>query len=296
MADDGLRVGVIGLGTIGGGIAVSLARRGRLPAVYDVHREAALGLMAVPDPLGSPAEVAAVSDVVFVSVVDDAQVRSVVLAPDGVAKGAHEGLVVLVTATIPVRVVHDLAESCAPRGIIVLDCGINLGSRAAENGLLLFVGGPDDAIRRVKPVLDDIAAQVIRCGPLGTGMATKLGCQVVTAGRWRAVHEAVELAMVAGVDPATLVAAVEASDPDGTSLMRLQRLRMAGTSHDEFSRPVRHYSRNLDKDLAAVQDLAASTGVEVPLVDLVRAKAADTFAWVEQVDQLQAPELRKPRL
>jgi 3-hydroxyisobutyrate dehydrogenase-like beta-hydroxyacid dehydrogenase len=118
---------------------------------------------------------------------------------------------------------------------------------------------------------------------VGTGMATKLGCQVVTAGRWRAVHEAVELATAAGVDPATVLLAVEASDPDGTSLMRLQRLRMAGTSLDEFSRPVRHYPRNLDKDLAAAQELAAATGVEVPLVDLVRAKAADTFAWVEQL-------------
>jgi 3-hydroxyisobutyrate dehydrogenase-like beta-hydroxyacid dehydrogenase len=296
IAEDGLRVGVIGLGTIGGGIAVSLARRGRFPAVYDVRREVVLGLSAVADPLGSAAEVAARSDVVFISVVDADQVRSVVLAPNGVVKEPHKDLVILVTATIPVRVVRDLAGSCASRGISVLDCGVNLGSRAAENGLLLLVGGPDEAIRRVRPVLDDIAAQVIPCGPLGTGMATKLGCQVVTAGRWRAVHEAVELVTAAGVDPATLVAAVEASDPDGTSLMRLQRLRMADASLDEFSRPVAHYPRNLDKDLAAAQELAAATGVDVPMVDLVRAKAADTFAWVGQVDQLQAPELRKPRL
>jgi 3-hydroxyisobutyrate dehydrogenase-like beta-hydroxyacid dehydrogenase len=281
--DDGLRVGVVGLGTIGGGMAVSLAHRGRVPAVYDVRREAALGLTTVADVMNSPAEVAAASDVVLISVVDAAQVRSVLLGSAGLAKAAHEGLVVLVTATIPVRGVKDLAQDCASRGFSVLDCGVNLGSRAAENGLLLFVGGPDAVIRKVRPVLDDIASHVIHCGPLGTGMATKLGCQVVTAGRWRAVHEAVELATAAGVDPATLVRAVEASDPDGSSLMRLQRLRMAGRSLDEFSRPLRHYPRNLDKDLDAVQELAADTGVEVPLVDLVRAQAADTFAWIEQV-------------
>jgi 3-hydroxyisobutyrate dehydrogenase-like beta-hydroxyacid dehydrogenase len=283
MADDSLRVGVVGLGTIGSGMAVSLARRGRLPAVFDVRQEAALELSGTADPLGSPAEVAAASDVVFVAVVDAEQVRSVVQGPNGIAEGAREGLVVLVIATIPIRVIQDLAESCAPRGVSLLDCGVNLGGRAAENGLLLFVGGPEEAIRRVRPVLDDIATQVIQCGPLGTGMATKLGCQVVTAGRWRAVHEAVELATAAGVDPETLVAAVEASDPDGSSLMRLQRLRMAGKSLDEFSRPVRHYPRNLDKDLEAVQELAAMTGVDVPLVDLVRTRAADTFAWVEQL-------------
>jgi 3-hydroxyisobutyrate dehydrogenase-like beta-hydroxyacid dehydrogenase len=283
IAGDGLAVGVIGLGTIGGGIAVSLARRGRVPAVYDVRPEAALGLEAVPPPLASPAEVARVSDVIFVSVVDAAQVRSAVTGPAGVTSGGHQGLVVLVTATVPVGVIRDIAESCARSRITVLDCGVNLGSRAAENGLLLFVGGPDEEIRRIGPVLDDVASRVIHCGPLGAGMATKLGCQVVTAGRWRAVHEAVRLASATGVDPATLVAAVEASDPDGTSLMRLQRLRMGGLSLDEFSRPVRHYRRNLDKDLEAVQELAVETGVDVPLVDLVRTQAADTFRWIEEV-------------
>jgi 3-hydroxyisobutyrate dehydrogenase-like beta-hydroxyacid dehydrogenase len=283
IAGDGLAVGVIGLGTIGGGIAVSLARRGRVPAVYDVRPEAALGLEAVPPPLASPAEVARVSDVIFVSVVDAAQVRSAVTGPAGVTSGGHQGLVVLVTATVPVGVIRDIAESCARSRITVLDCGVNLGSRAAENGLLLFVGGPDEEIRRIGPVLDDVASRVIHCGPLGAGMATKLGCQVVTAGRWRAVHEAVRLTSATGVDPATLVAAVEASDPDGTSLMRLQRLRMGGLSLDEFSRPVRHYRRNLDKDLEAVQELAVETGVDVPLVDLVRTQAADTFRWIEEV-------------
>ncbi|MGO8859688.1 MAG: NAD(P)-dependent oxidoreductase [Acidimicrobiales bacterium] len=281
----GQRVGVVGLGTIGGGIAVSLARRGRIPAVHDLRPEAGQGLSGVPAPLRSAADVARTSDVVFVSVVDAAQVQAAVEGADGILGAAHPGLVVLVTATVPVRVIRDLAGSCAPRGVALLDCGVNLGSRAATNGLLLFVGGPDDVVNRVRPVLDDIAQQVMHCGPLGTGMATKLGCQVVTAGRWRAVHEAVELASAAGVDPRTLVAAVEASDPDGSSLLRLQRLRMAASTLDEFSRPVRHYRRNLDKDLEAVQELAAEGGIAVPLVDLARAHAADTFGWVEQAGE-----------
>ncbi len=46
-------------------------------------------------------------------------------------------------------------------------------------------------------------------------------------------------------------------------------------------RPVQHYPRNLDKDLEAVQQLAAETGVDVPMVDLVRTRVADTFRWIE---------------
>jgi 3-hydroxyisobutyrate dehydrogenase-like beta-hydroxyacid dehydrogenase len=280
-----LRTGVIGLGTIGGGIATSLARRGHTPALYDIRPDTASRLGGQWALLGSPGEVAAASDVVFISVVDAPQVRDAIEGPAGVLTAAHPGLAIIVTATVPVRAIREAAESCAPAGADLLDCGVNLGSRAAENGLLLFVGGPVDTVKRVRPVLDDIANQVMHCGALGSGMATKLGCQIVTAGRWRAVHEAVQLTTAAGVDAQTLVAAVEASDPDGSSLTRLQRLRMAGEALDEFSRPVRHYPRNLDKDLAAAEELATETGVSVPLVNLTRAQADDTFGWVDHLGE-----------
>jgi 3-hydroxyisobutyrate dehydrogenase-like beta-hydroxyacid dehydrogenase len=63
-----LRAGVIGLGMIGGGVAVSMVRRGRIPVVYDIRPDAADHLAGVPRPLASPAEVARVSDVVLVAV------------------------------------------------------------------------------------------------------------------------------------------------------------------------------------------------------------------------------------
>jgi 3-hydroxyisobutyrate dehydrogenase-like beta-hydroxyacid dehydrogenase len=271
---------VIGLGTIGGGIAVSLARRGRVPAVYDVRLDAAMDLPGVPEPLSSPAEVAQDSDLLFVAVVDDAQVRNAIEGADGILAGAHRDLVVAITSTVAVSVVRQVSQYCWAHGVTVLDCGVNLGSRAASNGLLLFVGGPEAVVTRVGPVFHDIASTTIYCGSTGAGMATKLGCQAVTAGRWRAVHEAVELTSAAGVDPHVLVSAVEASDPDGSSLMRLQRLRMTRSEFDEFSRPVRHYARNLDKDLDAIQQLSRDTGVGIPLIDVARSHASDTFGWI----------------
>ena len=66
-------------------------------------------------------------------------------------------------------------------------------------------------------------------------MATKLASQIVTAGRWRAVYEAVELASACGVDPAMLVDVIDASDPEGTALTGLQRLRIKGQTVDAFS-------------------------------------------------------------
>lgn len=113
-------------------------------------------------------------------------------------------------------------------------------------------------------------------------MVTKLCSQIVTAGRWRAVHESVELAAACGVAPETVVDVVEFSDPDGSALMRLQRLRMANRRIDAAGRPVHVYLRNVDKDMAAAQELAADRGVAIPLVDLTRVQSADTFAWLEE--------------
>ena len=218
--------------------------------------------------------------------VDAEQVAAVITGPDGVLAAARPDLVIVVVATISVQAIRALAETCARHGVTLLDCGLTGGSRAADNGLLALVGGPDDVVARVRPVLDDFARQVVHCGGLGTGMATKVAGQIVTAGRWRAVHEAVELATAAGVDRATIVEVIEASDPEGTALLGLQRLRMSGATVDGFGRPVAHYLRNVDKDMEAAQQLAAETGVGVPLVDLTAAQAADTFAWLDEMEEV----------
>jgi 3-hydroxyisobutyrate dehydrogenase-like beta-hydroxyacid dehydrogenase len=280
--NDALRVGVVGLGTIGRGIATSLARRGRTPVVYDLRSDAAEGLLGSPSLLNSPAEVAAASDVVFIAVVDAHQVTDVVTGPNGLLSGAHPGVVYVVTATIAVSVIEDLAERCQPDGATVLDCGVTRGSRAANNGLIALVGGSDDVVRRIRPTIEDFAAQVVHCGPLGAGMSTKLASQIVTAARWRGVHEAVELGLACGVDPTMLVDIIDASDPEGTALTGFMRLRIAGKTVDAFSRPVRHYFRNVDKDTEAAQQLAAEKGVALPLVDLTRAQAFDTFSWLDR--------------
>ncbi len=281
-ANDELRVGIVGMGTIGRGIATSLARRGRVPVVFDVRPDAARDLLGSPSLANSPADLANQTDVVFISVVDAQQVTDVVVGPEGLLSGARPGAVFVVTATIAVKVILDLAERCQPHGASLLDCGVTGGSRATENGLIALIGGPTDLVTRVRPAIEDFTARVVHCGPLGAGMATKLASQIVTAGRWRAVYEAVELASACGVDPAMLVDVIDASDPEGTALTGLQRLRIKGQTVDAFSRPVRHYFRNVDKDTAAAQQLAAEKGIALPLVDLTRALAGETFSWLDQ--------------
>jgi len=268
------RAGVIGLGMIGGGVAVSLARSGRVPTVYDIRPDAADKLAGVPAPVGSPAEVARASDVVLVAVVDADQARTVLFADDGVLAGARPGLIVVLLSTVAVPVVHELAETCAKAGVSLLDSGVTPGDKAAENGLVAILGGEDSTVERALPVLDDFAKRVVHCGPLGAGMATKIARNVITYGTWRAVYEATTLAGAAGVDPRKLITVIEEADPEGATLFSWQRQQLAGTARALMNQ----VGRLQDKDLAAAQELAGQLGLTLPLTDVTRAHGAETLA------------------
>jgi len=269
------RAGVIGLGMIGGGVAVSLARSGRIPVVYDIRPDAADDLLGVPPVAASPVDVARDSDVVLVAVVDANQARAVLCADDGVLAGAHPGLVVVLLSTVAVPVVHDLARECSAKGVELLDCGVTPGDQAADNGLVAILGGDDDAVRAAMPVLVDFAKEVVHCGPLGAGMATKIARNVITYGTWRAVQEAANLVRAAGVAPERLIEVVQAADPEGTTLFSWLRNQIAAQPDTRAMVP--QVRRLMDKDLAAAQELAADCGISVPLVDAARSHGAETL-------------------
>lgn len=271
------RAGVVGLGMIGGGVAVSLESRGRIPVVHDVRLEAAgeLGLaLAVP----TPAEVAAVSDVVLIAVVDAAQVREVLHGDDGVLAGSRPGVVVVLLSTVSVPEVQALAQDCRAYGVELLDCGVTPGDQAAHNGMVAMVGGDDDTVARAMPVLADFAKKVVHCGPLGAGMSTKIARNVLTYGSWRAAHEAAALARSAGVDPATLIEVIDEADPAGATPLLWLRNQVAAPELAAEAGP--QVLRLMDKDLSAAQELATGNGVAVPLVDAARTHGDETLGVV----------------
>ncbi|WEH27599.1 NAD(P)-binding domain-containing protein [Streptomyces sp. AM 3-1-1] len=269
------RAGVVGLGVIGGGVAVSMAARGRVPVVHDIRAHAADDLPGVPAPLSSPAEVARRADVVMVAVVDAEQARAVLTGPDGLLTAAHPGLVVVLQATVALPVVQELAAACAEAGAGFLDCGVTPGDRAAEHGMVAIVGGDAATVERARPVLDDWARRIVHCGPVGAGMATKIARNVITYGSWRTVHEAAALAGAAGVDPARLAEVIEAADPQGRTLLQLLHMRDgADALPGETGRVI---APLMAKDLAAATALAAERGVRVPLVEVARDRVRETL-------------------
>ena len=275
-APDGLRAGVVGLGTIGGGVAASLVRSGRMPAVFDVRAQAAAELPGVPPVLAGAADVARASDVVMVAVLDAEQARTAIGGPGGLLDGAHDDLVIALLSTVSLAAVHGLAETVRKAGARFLDCGVtNPGRRARENGLVAFVGGDDETVARALPVLEDWAAHVEHCGPLGAGMAAKIARNIITYGCWRVVHEASLLVEGAGVDMDRVMHAIDVADPTGSTLFQLRRMRgttgPVGPDQEQAMRAIDYF---VSKDLDAAQELARDLAVEVPVVDVTLERRA----------------------
>ena len=128
------RPGIIGLGLIGGGIAVSLMRSGQTPAVFDVREDASSALKGVPAQLNSPVEVARASDMVLIAVVTAQQVEDVLIGENGLLSEPIPGLLVVLLSTVSLDAVRHLAKLCDDRGAVLMDAGVSGGATAYDNG------------------------------------------------------------------------------------------------------------------------------------------------------------------
>jgi 3-hydroxyisobutyrate dehydrogenase len=263
------RAGVIGLGQIGAGVAICLARTNQLAAVYDIRPDAAETLDGVPPVVGSPAELAALSDVVIIAVVNAKQTIDVLSGPDGVLARARPGMAVVLVATVSIEDLGTIRSLTDAAGVNLVDCGVSGGPKSRENGLVCLVGGADETVAKVRPVLDGFAKLVAHMGGPGAGMAAKIARNVIVFGCLRAGYEASILCRNAGVDIRQLAQAIDAtSDSVGGPLMLAVR---DDPSSSEQEAAVREYTRGLMiKDLDAAIDLARSYGIALPLVELTR--------------------------
>ncbi|MEQ6901567.1 NAD(P)-binding domain-containing protein [Nocardioides sp. YIM 152588] len=269
------RAGVIGLGMIGAGVAVSLAASGApAAAVHDVRPDAADGLEGVPALSATPGDVARVSDVVVLAVVTADQAREVLEGERGVLAAARPGLVVVLLSTVSLAAVRDLGELCARHEVSLLDAGVTNGTSAAKKGLVTMVGGPDEAVGRAMPVLEGFSKAVVHCGASGTGMVAKLARNLTTYAQWAAVREATSLAAAGGVAPEKLLEVLRQGNGGVGPLLHLDLLAQGWQVPAD---QVESAAGLAEKDLAAAQELAGELGVEVPLADVTRPRVRPVY-------------------
>ena len=196
------KVGFIGLGIMGRGMANNLLKAGFKVRVWNRTASRMEPLVEAGAEAGSsPADVAAHSDIIVTCVSDTPDVERVLLGEDGVIHGAKPGSLVIDCSTISPQATKEFAAKLAEKGIHMLDAPVSGGSEGAAKGTLsIMVGGDEDQFQRALPVLQAMGKTITHIGPIGSGQTVKLVNQVLVVGNCLAMCEALLLAQAGGVD------------------------------------------------------------------------------------------------
>lgn len=202
-----LRAGVIGLGSMGLGMAASLVREGFSTLGCDINPAALERLAELGgEPVESPAAMGSRVDIVFLVVVNAAQMREVLMGDNGLASSLAPGSIVVGCATAAPQAVIALADELAAKRIDYLDIPISGGAvKSAAGELTLMASGPSAVFERAQPALDAIAATIFRLGDApGQGSQVKLVNQLLAGVHIAAAAEAMAYGIKSGCDPQTL--------------------------------------------------------------------------------------------
>ena len=253
-------VGFVGAGRMGAPMVRRLAESGHEVKVLgrtEAKREAARDLGGTP--VTAPAE-AADADVVVICVFTDEQVQQICLH-DGLAAAMRPGASLVVHTTASPATVRSVAAR-HPH-IDVLDAPVSGGPHNIAAGeVTLFVGGSDDAVARVQPVLAAYGNPILHVGPLGAGQAVKLINNTLFAAQIGLLAEAVTLGASLGVDEGKLLASVSR----GSGASRVGEFIAGRGSVRGFVSDVGEF---IGKDVAVVRQIAAELGTDLGLLDSV---------------------------
>jgi 3-hydroxyisobutyrate dehydrogenase-like beta-hydroxyacid dehydrogenase len=279
------KVGVIGLGDIGRGVAANFEKAGFELTVCDVRAEAMAPFEGRAQISTRPADLASLCEVVVVAVVNDAQLESVVAGPEGVLAGLASGSappLILVLSTVGIETVRQMAERATAAGSELVDCGVSGGPVAAAEGkLVAMVGGTDEAVERVRPVVEAFASHVLHMGPPGAGLQAKLARNIVQYGSWLAAFEGQRLAEAAGIELPKLAQAIRESDAmiGGASRLMFRETvePFEETANAALVDAMRAGANLAHKDLRAALALAGEVGVSLPMTELTEMLCDSVF-------------------
>lgn len=275
-----MRIGFIGLGNMGGPMALNLIKAGHHQVcVFDVRRDAAaphLGAGAAW--ADSPRALAAQSELVMTSLPGPPEVEQVVLGEGGAAHGMRPGSVYVDLSTNSPATVRRIAKALKEKGIDMLDAPVSggtVGARAAN--LAIMVGGDEAVYRKVLPVLEILGAkdQITHVGAIGAGNIAKLAhnqlCMVTSA----AIAEAFTMAVKAGIAPEALLKVVSGGAfGRGLLLAGLPAVVFKGS----FDRPATFALKLARKDLGLATELGREFCVPMPLAAVVEQELIEAVA------------------
>jgi 3-hydroxyisobutyrate dehydrogenase-like beta-hydroxyacid dehydrogenase len=205
-----MKVGFIGLGTMGNGMASNLQKAGYELVVHDIRRAAAEKYIAAGAVWAdTPKALAEQCEVIFTSLPGPPEVEEVALGPNGLLAGMKDGSAYFDLSTNSPTVVREINRRFAEKHVYMLDAPVSGGPRGAASGkLALWIGGDEQIFNRHKKVLDAIGDQARYIGPIGAGSVAKLVHNCAGYAVQCVMAEVFTMGVKAGVEPLALWEAV----------------------------------------------------------------------------------------
>lgn len=254
-------IAVIGLGSMGYGIATNALRGGHNVWGYDLNPAQADKFKAEGGASGALAEVAGQLDTAIIVVLNAAQTEDVLFGADGLVAKLKPGAVILSCATVPPDFARDMEARCAEHGVLYLDAPISGGAVKAHSGeLTIMAAGRPDAFAAARPAMDAISATVFELGDhAGPGSAMKATNQLLAGVHIASMAEALTFGITQGIAPETFLEVISKSA--GTSWMLENR-----APHIVEGDYAPRSSINIwPKDLGIVLEIAKAAGFDAPI-------------------------------
>ncbi|WDY55520.1 NAD(P)-dependent oxidoreductase [Vibrio fluvialis] len=263
---EGVNVAFIGLGVMGFPMAGHLSQAGYCTNVFNRTESKARqwAQQFSGEFFSTPKAAATKCDIVFLCVVNDDDVRSVVYGDNGVLAGMEPGSVLVDHTTTSAELAEELANACQEKGIAFIDAPVSGGQAGAENGALTIMCGGEPAVfERIAPVMKSYGKQAALMGKHGQGQRSKMVNQICIAGVLKGLSEGLLLAQKAGLDIGQLVEVLK-HGAAGSWQMENRAVTMSQGQFDfGFAIDWMH------KDLNICLREAKQMGIELPLTQQV---------------------------
>jgi 3-hydroxyisobutyrate dehydrogenase len=270
-----MRIGFIGLGMMGAGMASNLQKAGHQLVVHDLSRQAASRHLAAGAVWAdSPRAVAEAVDVVLTSLPTPADVEHVGTGEGGLLSGFRRGAAWFDLSTNAVSVVRALHARLAEHGVAFLDAPVSGGPRGANSGrLAIWVGGEKAVFDQYRSVLDAMGDAARYIGPIGAGSIAKLVHNAAGAATNMVLAEVFTMGVKAGVEPQSLWEAIRQGAGGRNRLFD----RMADHFLTGSYEPADFALRLLHKDVSLACQLAREVGVPMRLTNLAQLELTEAL-------------------
>jgi len=261
-----MQIGFIGLGKMGGPMAVNLIEAGFELNVHDLDPAQAQAVITKGATWAeTAAQTAEAADIVLTSLPGPADVAAVALGEHGILAHMRPDAILIETSTNNLEVSHQLCDAAATYGVEVLDAPVTGGTEGAAAGdLTVLVGGSKDAFERCLPVFRAIGTRIEHLGPAGAGYVAKIAQVVLCYIHSLALSEALMLGVKGGVDADKMLSIIQDSAGQSYAADRYGPAILRGDYDPSFALGLAY------KDMRLTMELAETVNAALPLCELVQ--------------------------